>query len=133
MKKLIGFAFVLLSLSLSAQNNEVKTYYDNGMVKSSYRYTSARNYEVINYYRNGKAMETGRFVNGKMEGVWVTFAENGVRNSEGNYRNGEKSGEWKVYHDNGVLRYKIVYDANRIVSAVNFDAHGKAVAETHTH
>jgi antitoxin component YwqK of YwqJK toxin-antitoxin module len=132
MKSLFVFAFSLLSLGLLAQNKEVNTFFDNGMVKSTYRYTNTKNYEVINFYASGKMMESGRFVNGKMDGNWTAYAENGVRISEAFYKNGEKSGEWRIYDDSGALRYKILYDANRIVSAVNFDANGNSIAETRT-
>lgn len=132
MRKLLVLVFACLSFGLMAQNKEVHTYYDNGGLKSTYRYTSAQYYEVINYYPSGRIMETGRFVNGKMHGTWITYSEAGIRSGEASYKNGERSGEWKLYDENGQVRYKALYDANRIVNSVNIDANGNAVAETRT-
>lgn len=130
MKNLFVLIFALMGFGLFAQVKEVHTYFDNGMIKSTYRYNNTRNYEVFNFYPSGKLMESGRFAGGKMDGAWISYAENGIRTGEAFYKNGEKSGEWKIYDESGMIRYKINYDANRIVSAVNFDANGNSIAET---
>jgi antitoxin component YwqK of YwqJK toxin-antitoxin module len=129
MKNLMLCLLVAISCELSAQK-EVKTFFDNGVVKSSYKYTDLNNYEVTNFYTSGKPMETGSFVNGKMNGLWVSYSEAGLKSGEATYVNGIKSGEWKIYDESGALKYKILYADNHIVSASNFDAAGKAVAET---
>ncbi len=133
MRSLIVLAFFIMSLGLTAQNREVRTYYDNGTLKSTYRYTSASNYEVTNYYPSGKIMESGRFINGKMDGAWTSYAVNGIRTSEGLYKNGEKIGEWKLYDDNGSLRQKLVYEANRVINSTPYHRPANAVAESHIH
>jgi len=129
MKNLVLCFFVVISFELSAQR-EVKTFFDNGTTKSSYKYTDLNNYEVTNFYTSGKPMETGSFSNGKMNGLWVSYSEAGVKSGEASYVNGVKSGEWKIYDESGALKYKIMYADNHILSASNFDAAGKAVAET---
>jgi len=121
----------LLSTSgLFAQNKEINTFYDNGGTKTTYKYKDASNYEVVNYYISGKIMETGRFVNGKMEGNWISYHESGLKSGEAFYTHGEKNGEWRTFDETGSIRYKIVYANNRIINAVNFDASGKSIAET---
>jgi antitoxin component YwqK of YwqJK toxin-antitoxin module len=129
MKNLVMVLMVTISCQLSAQK-EVKTFFDNGSVKSVYKYTDLNNYEVTNFYISGKPMETGSFANGKMNGLWVSYSETGLKSGEATYVNGMKSGEWKIYDEFGALKYKINYADNHIISASNFDAAGKAVAET---
>jgi antitoxin component YwqK of YwqJK toxin-antitoxin module len=123
-------ALLFSSVGLFAQNKEINTFYDNGAIKSTYHYSDASNYEVSNYYMSGKLMETGRFVNGKMDGTWISYNESGLKSGEASYVRGEKSGEWKMYDETGSMRYKIVYANNRIVNAVNFDASGRSIAES---
>ncbi len=129
MKSLL-FAFLFSSVALLAQNKEINTFYDNGAIKSTYHYSDASNYEVINYYISGKIMESGRFINGKMDGTWISYNESGLKSGEALYVRGEKSGDWKMYDETGSLRYKISYANNRIVNAVNFDALGRSIAES---
>ena len=131
MKKLLIILFVSASVSLMAQNKELTTFFDNGMIKSRYVYTNAQTYTVTNYFQSGKAMETGSFLNGKMDGYWVTYNELGMKTAEAFYKGGDKTGDWKVFDETGSLRYRIIYDANKIVSATNFDSAGRSVAETH--
>jgi antitoxin component YwqK of YwqJK toxin-antitoxin module len=124
------FAFLISSVGLFAQSKEINTFYDNGAIKSTYHYSDASNYEVVNYYISGKIMESGRFVNGKMDGMWVSYSESGLKSGEASYTRGEKSGEWKMYDETGSLRCKVMYANNRILNAVNFDASGRSIAES---
>ncbi len=133
MKKLLLFLFVVASISLVAQNKELTTFYDNGVVKSRYVYTNSQNYTVTNYFPSGKPMETGSFVQGKMDGSWVTYNESGIKTAEAFYAQGNKTGNWKIFDEVGSLRYLLSYDSNKIVSVTNFDSAGKAVAESHPH
>jgi antitoxin component YwqK of YwqJK toxin-antitoxin module len=133
MKKLLIFLFVSTSVSLMAQNKELTTFFDNGIVKSRYVYTNAQTYSVTNYFLTGKPMETGSFLNGKLDGNWTTYNELGIKTAEAFYDSGFKTGDWKVFDETGSLRYRISYDSNKIVSAINFDSAGRSVAETHVH
>jgi hypothetical protein len=40
-------------------------------------------------------------VNGKKEGLWVTYFANGNKRSEGAFKGGKKEGKWTLYHKNG--------------------------------
>jgi antitoxin component YwqK of YwqJK toxin-antitoxin module len=132
MKNLILIVFLFSSVSMMGQTKELRTFFDNGSVKSIYLYTSADNYHVTNYHTNGKIMETGQFVNGKMEGVWTSFNEQAVQIGEASYSDGLRTGDWKMFDASGALRYKITYANNKIVTATNFDQAGKLVAESHS-
>jgi antitoxin component YwqK of YwqJK toxin-antitoxin module len=130
MKYILSIVCLLIGLVSNAQNKELKTYYDNGKLKSIYNYQDASNYTVQNFFENGNLSETGRFVNAKMDGVWLNFSENGIRSGEAFYVNGVKSGNWKIYDQVGSLKYEITYANNRKVNSVSFDANGQNLAET---
>jgi antitoxin component YwqK of YwqJK toxin-antitoxin module len=130
MKYFLSLVCLIAGLVLNAQTKELKTYFDNGKLKSTYNYQDAANYTVQNFFENGNLMETGRFVNAKMDGIWVNYSENGQRAGEAFYSNGVKTGDWKVYDLTGMLKYKITYQNDRIVNAISLDANGQNLAET---
>ncbi len=122
----------IISISAKGQNRELSTFFDNGNIKSRYEYTSTQTYSFSNYYQSGKLMETGSFLDGKLDGTWLTYNEAGFKNSEAYYKEGEKIGEWKIFDEFGALRYKITYDSKKIVKASNFDSEGHEIAEIHS-
>lgn len=130
MKSLVAIVLFLSGFALNAQNKELKTYFESGSVKSIYSYADAANYTVQNFYPNGKLQETGTFVNGKMNGTWVSYLENGQKSGEAFYANGVKTGDWKIYDQTGVLKYSITYANDKMVNAVSLDANGQHIAET---
>ena len=132
MKNLFVIAMMSISLSLFSQEKELRTFYDNGSVKSEYVYSNADNYKVTNFYLNGKIKEIGEFANGKMHGAWVSFNENGAKTGEAFYAQGKKQGEWKMYDSEGNMRFSINYDNGKMLTATSFDSAGKLVAETHS-
>ncbi len=119
----------LISISANGQNRELSTFFDNGSIKSRYEYTSSQTYSFSYYFQSGKLMETGSFLNGKLNGTWLTFNEAGFKTAEAFYKEGEKIGEWKIFDELGALRYKITYDSKKIVKASNFDSEGHEIAE----
>ena len=123
---------VMISISANGQNRELSTFFDNGNIKSRYEYTSAQTYSFTNYYQSGKLMETGSFLDGKLDGTWFTFNDAGFKTAEAFYEKGEKIGEWKIFYELGALRYKITYDSKKIVKASNFDSEGHEIAEMHS-
>jgi antitoxin component YwqK of YwqJK toxin-antitoxin module len=120
---------VMISISANGQNRELSMFFDNGNIKSRYEYTSTQTYSFKNYYQSGKLMETGSFLDGKLDGTWLTFNEAGFKTAEAFYKEGEKIGEWKIFDELGALRYKITYDSKKIVKASNFDSGGHEIAE----
>ena len=51
-------------------------------------------------------IESGKFKNGKKNGVWEWYYENGQLSTKVNYKDGEPEGFWESYHENGQLEYK---------------------------
>ena len=55
----------------------------------------------MEWHPNGKIKTEGSYVNGKMEGRWVSYFETGVKQLEGEYRGGLKQGLWTLYYEEG--------------------------------
>lgn len=133
MRNLMIACLMFCSIFAFAQQKELHTFYEDGSLKSAYSYSDENNYTVVNYYPSGTVMETGSFLNGNLNGTWISFSAKGIKTGEAVYVNGSREGEWKMFDDAGNVRYKINYAANRIVSANSYDSNGKLVAESHTH
>lgn len=131
MRVLVFLLLASISVSVNAQSRELSTYYDNGNLKSRYEYSNSQTYAFTNFFPSEKVMESGSFVNGKKDGLWITFDETGVKTAEALYKLGEKTGEWRIFDKLGKLTYKITNQSNRIIQAVNFDPDGHSIAEIH--
>ncbi len=70
-------------------------------------HTDAKDY--VEYHPNGMVKFRGKKVNGKREGLWVSFYEDGKKWSETTFRNGLKSGITRTYYENGMMRYSGEY------------------------
>jgi antitoxin component YwqK of YwqJK toxin-antitoxin module len=46
-------------------------------------------------------------VNGKKQGIWVTYYDNGQLDTKGNYKNGLRDGVWETYYWNGTLEREL--------------------------
>lgn len=57
--------------------------------------------EPFNGKVKGKA--NGNIINGKKDGLWLSYHDNGQLDSKGEYKNGEMNGAWVYYHNNGIL------------------------------
>jgi hypothetical protein len=58
---------------------------------------------VKSWNRNGNKVEEGRFINGKMDGVWTSWHPNGVKAGELHYTTGKQNGQFTTWHDNGQI------------------------------
>ena len=86
---------------------------DDFLIKNSYYFFEKEDLivgkEKIKRYKNGMIKKRGKKVNGKKEGVWMTFYENGFLSAIGKYINDKKEGEWQYYWDSGQLNKKVRY------------------------
>jgi antitoxin component YwqK of YwqJK toxin-antitoxin module len=71
----------------------------------------------ISYYANGNKMSEGRYALGKKEGVWIQYWQNGNKKSEGTFKNGVFTGLYTSYYENGKRRYQGYYNEYQGVSA----------------
>lgn len=55
----------------------------------------------ISYHANGNIDWEGSMVNGVKEGVWKNFREDGIQRFEGPYENDEQVGTWTHFDEKG--------------------------------
>jgi antitoxin component YwqK of YwqJK toxin-antitoxin module len=74
------------------------------------------------YFYDGTTLlsGTGKYINGKKEGVWKMYHPNGVSEYEGVYHEGKKEGIWKEYYDNGNLKCIETYVAGQLNGDCSF-------------
>ena len=129
MKKLI-LAFWVLVMLLNSCNNEK----DNGKgskkttrtdtidnlasstkskIEDNTKFNEGKNEEIdnnyISYYNNGGVKVKGKHINGKRDGMWVSFYPNGFKQSENNYIDNILNGNSIAYYKDGKIRYKGFY------------------------
>jgi antitoxin component YwqK of YwqJK toxin-antitoxin module len=72
------------------------------------------------YYSNGNVKQVGDFIDGKLEGKWISYSEDGTIIAIAQYREGIKQGKWRYFE--GPYITKIVeYKNNKIVQVVTID------------
>ena len=88
MKKVVIMAVSLISSVFYAQ--EIKPKYEiiGSEVKATY------------FYDNGQIKQEGNYLNGKLQGKWVSYTENGEKEAIGEYNNGTKTGKWFFWSAN---------------------------------
>ena len=86
MKTLITLFFLILTISVSAQNKQVTTM-SNGSI------------EEIGYLTS----------DGKKDSVWTRYNDNGVIIALAHFNKGVKDGLWETYNDKGVKLFEILY------------------------
>ena len=103
MKKsvLFFFAFLITVLSFAQQKRDLKLNKDTNLI------------EVVYYHDNGVVSQTGTYtLDGKLQGVWLSFDTEGKKIVSANYDNGKKVGKW-FYWNNGSVK-EVDYSDNAI-------------------
>ena len=93
MKKsiLICFAFLIAVISFGQQKRDLKLNEDTNLI------------EVVYYHDNGVVSQTGFYtLDGKLQGVWLSFDTEGKKIVSANYDNGKKVGKWYYWNNNTV-------------------------------
>lgn len=67
----------------------------------------------------------GKMVNGKREGLWLTYSLEGNLWFKNNYVNGIIDGMSFMYHKNGQLRSKSLYDMGVEIATEEYNKNGK--------
>jgi antitoxin component YwqK of YwqJK toxin-antitoxin module len=66
--------------------------------------------DFTSWYPDGRIRETGVYLNGLREGLWVVYSTERIK-SVGTYRHGKRNGEWRNYDPGGKLLSWTYYDA----------------------
>lgn len=72
------------------------------------------------YYKNGNVKQVGNFVDGKLEGKWISYSEDGNVQVIALYRDGKKQGTWQ-YFESPYLTKEVDYKNNKIVKVVTIN------------
>ncbi len=103
------FYFVLVLLFVSSCNNDsekdvVKSYYENGNLKSELRYKEGRlNGKCVWYYPNGKPELSINYVMDTLQGESLRWYENGYMQSRCFYKDNEYDSIFESYNVTGTL------------------------------
>lgn len=103
MKKsvLFFFAFLITVLSFAQQKRDLKLNKDTNLI------------EVVYYHDNGVVSQTGTYtLDGKLQGVWLSFNTEGKKIVSANYDNGKKVGKWFYWNNDSVK--EVDYSDNAI-------------------
>jgi len=93
MKKLVlfSFAFLITVISFGQQKRDLKLNEDTNLI------------EVVYYHDNGVVSQTGFYtLDGKLQGVWLSFDKKGKKIVSANYDNGKKVGKWYYWNNDTV-------------------------------
>lgn len=69
------------------------------------------------YYENGNIKQVGNFLDGKLEGKWVSYSEEGNVQAIAYYKDGKKHGKWQ-YFESATATKEVDYKNNSIVKVV---------------
>jgi antitoxin component YwqK of YwqJK toxin-antitoxin module len=101
--KNLFFIVLLISSFTYAQNNSPELEMEGKQVKATY------------FYDNGAVQQVGHFLDGKLEGKWISFDQTGAILSEAQYSYGMKTGKWILYAQTIPVK-EIDYVLNQIIS-----------------
>lgn len=87
MKKKFILLFLILTISVSAQDKKIVTKNIDGSIKDTGYITSE----------------------GKKDSVWVRYNNAGIIVGTAQFSNGIKQGKWETFNDKGIKLYEIVY------------------------
>ena len=105
MRKLVlfYFTFLITVISYAQQKRDLKLNKDTNLI------------EVVYYHDNGVVSQTGTYtLDGKLQGVWLSFDTEGKKIVSANYDNGKKVGKW-YYWNNGTVK-EVDYSDNAIAN-----------------
>ncbi len=112
MFKCTAVIYILFSLNITlAQEGLIKSYYDNGKLKSEISYSNnVREGEAKLYYENGNIREERDYVNGKVDGLVKKYNEDGKLEEVFNIENGRREGPTSTYDSAGVYLSDINFE-----------------------
>ncbi|HCS20871.1 MAG TPA: toxin-antitoxin system YwqK family antitoxin [Bacteroidetes bacterium] len=147
MKNILVFAMILFAGVAVANpiGNDVKLFYDqngnlytgrqttyhaNGNIDADFNVSNGRIVGMAKFfYESGELMESGNYVDGLKEGVWIKQSKTGVTIAKASFKNGEKDGEWFIYDNSGKKLFEMHYTAGkRSGTWYQWDADGNLIS-----
>ncbi len=100
MKKVVVMAALLVSGVFYSQEVQPKYEIVGKQVKATY------------FHDNGQVKQEGNYLNGKLQGKWISYNESGNKVAIGEYNNGVKVGKWFFWTEDTLN--EVDYTDNRI-------------------
>lgn len=104
MKKIVLISMMMISVVVFSQDKPKLENIDD-QVQATY------------YYENGNVKQVGNFVDGKLDGKWISYTEEGNVQAIAQYRDGKKHGKWQ-YFESPFVTKEVEYKNNNIVQVV---------------
>ena len=106
MKQTLLFILTFLIITGCDKSKIVTDDWGDGrkVIKEYPNYKDTTTYLRKFYYPNGELGTKGKYVNGKMHGIWQWWYDNGQLKDSGRYENGLQDGQFVHYHENGNLK-----------------------------
>lgn len=104
MKNITLALALIFSFAVFAQEKAVEPKFekDGKMVKATY------------YHENGEIAQIGHYLNGKLQGEWISYDVTGEKIAIANYDEGKKTGKWFFWNDETLK--EVDYTDNRIAN-----------------
>lgn len=110
MKKFFVVSLILSLLCSCQDGGVVKSYYENGNLRSELKYNDGKlNGECKWYYESGKPMMVSTYVMGVLEGEAWRWYENGQKEAHFFFKNNKKDGVSESFNVAGILVKKETY------------------------
>ena len=110
-RNLFIICFVFTLNITFAQEGLIKSFYDNGKLKSEINYSNnVREGEAKFYYESGNIKEERNYSNGKIEGLVKKYNEKGKLEEVFNIENGKREGPTSLYDSAGVYLSDINFE-----------------------
>jgi antitoxin component YwqK of YwqJK toxin-antitoxin module len=104
MKKILLISMMLVSAIIFSQDKPKLESLDDEVIATY-------------YYENGNVKQVGNFVDGKLNGKWISYTEEGNVQAIAQYKNGKKHGKWQYFQSTSVTK-EVDYKNNNIVQVV---------------
>lgn len=104
MKKMLLISMLMVSAIIFSQNKPKLENLDDQVVATY-------------FHENGNVKQVGNFVDGKLDGKWISYSEEGNIVAVAYYKNGKKHGKWQYFESSNVVK-EVNYKNNNIVQVV---------------
>jgi antitoxin component YwqK of YwqJK toxin-antitoxin module len=110
MKKFVILAAILFSGVIFAQDAKPVLEPFGKKIKATY------------FFENGQVQQEGYFVDGKLDGIWVSYNEAGDKIASGEYVEGVKVGKWFFWSQNNdkTSLAEVDFSKNQIAKVKNW-------------
>jgi len=109
--KIIKFYVSVLLLILSSTTTWSETVTMNDLVETNGLFY--KKFTDVPFSGEISGIRSGKFFNGKMEGLWKIYYESGRLKTRVNYKDGSRDGPWESFFENGQVWQKFNYKDGR--------------------